>query len=74
MMRFTAVVNYLDISADQEAIAAGASDFVIKIVHLHQEGEYKTVSLNGHEAPILCVKFDPAGKYLVGEHLGGTGV
>ena len=67
VMRFTASVNYLDISADQGAIAAGASDFVIRVLHLLQE-DSRTDTLTGHEAPVLCVKFDPVGKFLV---LGG---
>lgn len=67
MMRFTASVNYLDTSVDQGSLAAGASDFLIKVCHLVEEGgdAGRTVSLTGHEAPVLCVKFDPAGKFLV---------
>ena len=66
MMRFTASVNYLDASDDQGSLAAGASDFLIKVRHLVDEGDAgRTVSLTGHEAPVLCVKFDPVGKFLV---------
>lgn len=65
-MRFTASVNYLDASDDQGSLAAGASDFLIKVRHLVDEGDAgRTVSLTGHEAPVLCVKFDPVGKFLV---------
>eukprot|EP00731_Ephydatia_muelleri_P022174 Em0014g765a len=73
VMRFTASVNYLDASDDQGSLAAGASDFLIKVRHLVDEGDAgRTVSLTGHEAPVLCVKFDPVGKFLASSSCDGT--
>ena len=39
------------------------SDFLVKIVDLIDT--CKVTTLEGHEAPILCVQFDPLGMFLV---------
>ena len=41
------------------------SDFQVKIVELSDTSLVTT--LNGHQAPVLCVKFDPLGHLLVSE-------
>ncbi len=60
-MRFTSPVTSLAVSKDHTHLAAGSSEFTIKVLEL---GELP-YSLTGHEAPLLCVTFDPTGSFLV---------
>ena len=39
------------------------SDFLVKLVDLTNTAKVST--LEGHNAPVLCVKFDPLNEYLV---------
>ena len=43
------------------------SDFQVKVVELSDTSLVTTLS--GHQAPVLCVKFDPLGQLLVSERL-----
>ena len=62
-MRFTAPVTYLAVSGDHSLLAAGSSEFTIKVIEVADSA--KSFGLVGHDAPILCVTFDPRGEYLV---------
>ena len=62
-MRFTAPVTCLDVSASHTYLAAGSAEFTITVVEVVDSS--KTFTLHGHEAPLLCVKFDPRGELLV---------
>ena len=46
------------------------SDFQVKVVDLSDTSLVTT--LTGHQAPVLCVKFDPLGHLLVSERLRDT--
>ena len=63
LMRFTAPVTYLAVNSNHTLLAAGSSEFNIKVTELADT--VKTFNLVGHEAPVLCVKFDPRGEFLV---------
>ena len=63
LLRFVGHVTYLAVSDDHTHLAAGSSEFLIKVVEL--KDLTKVVTFNGHEAPVLCVRFDPLGEYLV---------
>ena len=62
-MRFTAPVTYLAVNSNRTLLAAGSSDFIIQVTEIADIA--KTFNLIGHEAPVLCVKFDPRGEFLV---------
>ena len=64
-MRFTAPVTCLDVNSSHTHLAAGSAEFTIKVVEIVDSS--KTYTLHGHEAPLLCVKFDPRGELLVSE-------
>ena len=66
-MRFTALVTCLDVNSSHTHLAAGSAEFTIKVVEIVDSS--KTCTLHGHEAPLLCVKFDPRGELLVSELL-----
>ena len=64
MLRFTAPVNFIAVNGNHSLLAAGSSEFCVKVVDLGDPA--KVVTLRGHEAPVLCVNFDPKGRdYLV---------
>lgn len=64
LMRFTAPVTSLAVSKNHSLLGAGSSDFLVKVLELCNLPS--SFSLTGHEAPILSVKFDPSGDFLVG--------
>ena len=43
------------------------SDFLVKMVDLTDTSKIST--MEGHDAPVLCVRFDPLVKYLVSIHV-----
>ena len=63
-MRFTPPVTCLDINSSHIHLAAGSAEFTIKVVEIVDSS--KTYTLHGHEAPLICVKFDPPGG-IIGE-------
>ena len=62
-MRFAAPVTCLDVNIGHTHLAAGSAEFTIKVVEIADSS--KTCTLHGHEAPLLCVKFDPQRELLV---------
>ena len=62
-MRFTAPVTCLAVNTGHTHLAAGSAEFTIKVVEISDLS--RTFTLHGHEAPLLCVKFDPRGELLV---------
>ena len=63
LMRFTSPVTSLAVTRNHTHLAAGSSEFTIKVVELNNMPS--CFSLVDHDAPVLCVTFDPPGKYLV---------
>ena len=62
-MRFTAPVTCLAVSGDHTLLAAGSSEFSVKVLELHSLPS--SFSLVAHEAPVLSVTFNPHGEFLV---------
>ncbi len=69
LTRFTSPVTYLSVDPSHSHLAAASSQFTIKVVYLggvETEGAGgRETTLFGHEAPVLCVRFDPKGEFLV---------
>uniref|UniRef100_UPI00358E3A74 WD repeat and HMG-box DNA-binding protein 1 isoform X2 n=1 Tax=Myxine glutinosa TaxID=7769 RepID=UPI00358E3A74 len=69
LARFTAPPVHLDFSSSGGHVAAGASDFVIKMIAVDT---LLQTTFIGHEAPVLSVAFDPKEKYLGSSSCDGT--
>uniref|UniRef100_A0A8C4QUL5 WD repeat and HMG-box DNA binding protein 1 n=1 Tax=Eptatretus burgeri TaxID=7764 RepID=A0A8C4QUL5_EPTBU len=69
LARFTAPPVHLDFSSSGGRVAAGASDFVIKMIAVDT---LLQTTFIGHEAPVLSVVFDPKEKYLASSSCDGT--
>eukprot|EP00112_Aurelia_sp_Birch-Aquarium-sp1_P022414 Seg631.2 transcript_id=Seg631.2/GoldUCD/mRNA.D3Y31 product="WD repeat and HMG-box DNA-binding protein 1" protein_id=Seg631.2/GoldUCD/D3Y31 len=69
LVRFTAQVNSICFARSKELLAAGSSDFSIKIVNKEDNSQKP---LNGHEAPILCVLFSPDDEFLASSCCDGN--
>jgi chromosome transmission fidelity protein 4 len=70
LLRFTATINTLDVNVNDTLLAAGSSDFTVKMVDLTDPVKVSTIE--GHDGPILCVKFDPLNIYLASSSCDGT--
>ncbi|KAJ7390586.1 WD repeat and HMG-box DNA binding-domain containing protein 1 [Desmophyllum pertusum] len=69
LTRFTAPVNHICFNQSGTVLAAGASDFNIKVVAV-ADGSQKV--LKGHEAPVLSVTMDPKDQYIASSSCDGT--
>ncbi|KAL9958070.1 hypothetical protein ACROYT_G035038 [Oculina patagonica] len=69
LTRFTAAVNHICFNQSGTILAAGASDFNIKVVTV-ADGSQKI--FKGHEAPVLSVTMDPKDKYIASSSCDGT--
>lgn len=70
LMRFTAPITFLSLDHTHMKLAAGSCDFLIRTIELH---DFTQVGcLRGHEAPVLCVEFDPLGQLLVSSSCDGS--
>ncbi|CAK8678263.1 unnamed protein product [Clavelina lepadiformis] len=69
LARFTGNVTYLDVSESRKYVAAGSSDFDIKIVNVESK---KQKCYLGHQAPILCVAVDPMDEFLASTSCDGN--
>ncbi|KAM9294381.1 WD repeat and HMG-box DNA-binding protein 1 [Gastrophryne carolinensis] len=70
LTRFTTNANHVVFNSDGSRIAAGSSDFLVKVVQVEDSGVQKT--LRGHNAPVLSVSFDPRDTYLASSSCDGT--
>ncbi|KAM5130000.1 WD repeat and HMG-box DNA-binding protein 1 [Mantella aurantiaca] len=70
LTRFTTNANHVVFSPDGSRIAAGAGDFLVKVVQVDDSSVQKT--LRGHEAPVLSVSFDPKEDYLASAGCDGS--
>ncbi|XP_075700250.1 WD repeat and HMG-box DNA-binding protein 1 isoform X2 [Rhinoderma darwinii] len=70
LTRFTTNANHVVFNSDGTKIAAGSSDFLIKVVQVEDSSVQKT--LRGHSAPVLSVAFDPKDEYLASAGCDGT--
>ncbi|XP_036398840.1 WD repeat and HMG-box DNA-binding protein 1 [Megalops cyprinoides] len=70
LTRFTTNANHVAFSSNGSRVAAGSSDFLVKVVEVSDSSQQKT--LRGHDAPVLSVTFDPKDEFLGSSSCDGT--
>ncbi|NXH13650.1 WDHD1 protein, partial [Bucco capensis] len=70
LTRFTMNANHVIFNSDGTKIAAGSSDFMIKVVEVTDSSKQKT--FRGHDAPVLSLSFDPKDVYLASASCDGS--
>ncbi|XP_046396147.1 U3 small nucleolar RNA-associated protein 4 homolog [Ischnura elegans] len=64
----------LDVSADNSAVAAGTEEGYINILKIYEESLVVDKLLDKQEGRILCIAFDPSGKFLASGSVGAVRV
>ncbi|XP_069773039.1 WD repeat and HMG-box DNA-binding protein 1 isoform X2 [Narcine bancroftii] len=70
LTRFTAEANHVVFNNNATSVAAGSSDFMIKIIEIKDNSQQKTI--RGHDGPILSVAFDPKDVFLASSSCDGS--
>ncbi|XP_042538546.1 WD repeat and HMG-box DNA-binding protein 1 [Dipodomys spectabilis] len=70
LTRFTTNANHVIFNGDGTKIAAGSSDFLVKIVDVVDCSQQKT--FRGHDAPVLSLSFDPKDIFLASASCDGS--
>ncbi|XP_038125183.1 WD repeat and HMG-box DNA-binding protein 1 [Cyprinodon tularosa] len=70
LTRFTTNATHVTFNSSGSRVAAGSSDFMVKVVEVSDSSRQKT--LRGHEAPVLSVSFDPKDEYLASASCDGS--
>ncbi|XP_052009311.1 WD repeat and HMG-box DNA-binding protein 1-like [Xyrauchen texanus] len=70
LTRFTTNANHIAFNTSGSRVAAGSSDFLVKIVDVMDSSQQKT--LRGHEAPVLSVAFDTSDEFLASSSCDGS--
>ncbi|KAH0620252.1 hypothetical protein JD844_020350 [Phrynosoma platyrhinos] len=70
LTRFTMNANHVVFNVDGSKVAAGSSDFMVKIVEIADSSQQKT--FRGHDAPVLSVSFDPKDTFLASASCDGS--
>ncbi|XP_043118097.1 WD repeat and HMG-box DNA-binding protein 1 isoform X2 [Puntigrus tetrazona] len=70
LTRFTTNANHVTFNGSGSRVAAGSSDFVVKIVEVVDSSQQKT--LRGHDAPVLSVALDPSDEFLASSSCDGS--
>ncbi|XP_061211653.1 WD repeat and HMG-box DNA-binding protein 1 isoform X1 [Neopsephotus bourkii] len=70
LTRFTTNANHVIFNSDGTKIAAGSSDFIVKVVEVTDCSKQKT--FRGHDAPVLSLSFDPRDVYLASASCDGS--
>uniref|UniRef100_A0A672ZVI2 WD repeat and HMG-box DNA-binding protein 1 n=1 Tax=Sphaeramia orbicularis TaxID=375764 RepID=A0A672ZVI2_9TELE len=70
LTRFTTNATHITFNSSGTRVAAGSSDFMVKVVDVADSSQQKT--LRGHEAPVLSVTFDPKDEYLASSSCDGS--
>ncbi|XP_052001840.1 WD repeat and HMG-box DNA-binding protein 1-like [Xyrauchen texanus] len=70
LTRFTTNANHVAFNTSGSKVAAGSSDFLVKIVEVMDSSQQKT--LRGHNAPVLSVAFDPSDEFLASSSCDGS--
>ncbi|KAM8876791.1 WD repeat and HMG-box DNA-binding protein 1 [Synchiropus picturatus] len=70
LTRFTTNATHVAFNRSGSKVAAGSSDFMVKVVEVSDSSKQKT--LRGHEAPVLSVSFDPEDEFLVSASCDGS--
>ncbi|EMP33093.1 WD repeat and HMG-box DNA-binding protein 1 [Chelonia mydas] len=70
LTRFTTNANHVVFNRDGTKIAAGSSDFMVKVVEVTDSSQQKT--FRGHDAPVLSLSFDPQDAFLTSASCDGS--
>ncbi|TRY65226.1 hypothetical protein DNTS_002934 [Danionella cerebrum] len=70
LTRFTTNANHVTFNSSGSRVAAGSSDFLVKIVEVVDSSQQKT--FRGHDAPILSVALDPSDQFLASSSCDGS--
>ncbi|KFR14644.1 WD repeat and HMG-box DNA-binding protein 1 [Opisthocomus hoazin] len=70
LTRFTMNANHVIFNSNGTKIAAGSSDFMVKVVEVTDSSKQKT--FRGHSAPVLSLSFDPRDVYLASASCDGS--
>ncbi|XP_036448689.1 WD repeat and HMG-box DNA-binding protein 1 isoform X1 [Colossoma macropomum] len=70
LTRFTTNANHVTFNASGTRVAAGSSDFMVKVIEVTDSSKQKT--LRGHDAPVLSVAFDPTDEFLASSSCDGS--
>ncbi|KAB0395488.1 hypothetical protein E2I00_005596, partial [Balaenoptera physalus] len=70
LTRFTTNANHVIFNGDGAKIAAGSSDFLVKVVDVVDCSQQKT--FRGHDAPVLSLSFDPKDIFLASASCDGS--
>ncbi|XP_005751476.1 WD repeat and HMG-box DNA-binding protein 1 isoform X1 [Pundamilia nyererei] len=70
LTRFTTNATHVAFNSIGSRVAAGSSDFMVKVVEVSDSSQQKT--LRGHEAPVLSVTFDPKDDFLASASCDGS--
>ncbi|NWH65506.1 WDHD1 protein, partial [Geococcyx californianus] len=70
LTRFTTNANHVIFNSDGTKVAAGSSDFMVKVVEVTDSSKQKT--FRGHDAPVLSLAFDPRDVYLASASCDGS--
>uniref|UniRef100_A0A3P9KCK3 WD repeat and HMG-box DNA-binding protein 1 n=1 Tax=Oryzias latipes TaxID=8090 RepID=A0A3P9KCK3_ORYLA len=70
LTRFTTNATHVTFNSCGSRVAAGSSDFMVKVVEVADSSQQKT--LRGHEAPVLSVTFDPKDEFLASASCDGS--
>uniref|UniRef100_A0A3Q3W2A2 WD repeat and HMG-box DNA-binding protein 1 n=1 Tax=Mola mola TaxID=94237 RepID=A0A3Q3W2A2_MOLML len=70
LTRFTTNATHVTFNSSGSRVAAGSSDFLVKVVEVSDSSQQKT--LRGHEAPVLSVAFDPKDVFLASASCDGS--
>ncbi|XP_017282210.1 WD repeat and HMG-box DNA-binding protein 1 [Kryptolebias marmoratus] len=70
LTRFTTNATHVAFNGSGSRVAAGSSDFMVKVVEVADSSQQKT--LRGHAAPVLSVSFDPRDEFLASASCDGA--
>lgn len=70
LTRFTTNANHVVFNGAGNKIAAGSSDFLVKVVDVMDNSQQQT--FRGHDAPVLSLSFDPKDIFLASASCDGT--
>uniref|UniRef100_A0A4W4FPW2 WDHD1 first WD40 domain-containing protein n=1 Tax=Electrophorus electricus TaxID=8005 RepID=A0A4W4FPW2_ELEEL len=70
LTRFTTNANHVTFNFAGTRVAAGSSDFMVKVIEVMDSSQQK--ALRGHAAPVLSVAFDPTDEFLASSSCDGS--
>ncbi|XP_069466351.1 WD repeat and HMG-box DNA-binding protein 1 [Ambystoma mexicanum] len=70
LTRFTSNANHVVFNDDGTEVAAGSSDFLVKVVQVNDSSQQKT--FRGHDAPVLSLSFDPKNVFVASASCDGS--